>query len=230
MRDRDVVLDGRSHALQLPSWLESRSREHPMTPGRTDIVRQQVAVHLGLRTPHSDEDSGHSIRTPTELVAWDRTLDLVLAVVADSTRPAVAPASLPSSSRPRSPRHRHLFRAGDPSFDFGGASTLGLAAKSYEGPEPTEGPTPVAETGFKHLRADNGLALDMLHPAVGPEHHVLPHLDAHATDRAAGSSAAAAVILASAAPRAPRQSHARPRPRRTACRRRRTRREPGRRP
>ena len=50
-----------------------------MAPGRTDVVKQQVAAHWDRRAPHFDEDFGHSIRTPGERVAWDRILNLVLA-------------------------------------------------------------------------------------------------------------------------------------------------------
>ncbi len=50
-----------------------------MTPGRTDVVKQQVVAHWDRRAPHFDEDFGHSIRTPAERAAWDRILDLVLA-------------------------------------------------------------------------------------------------------------------------------------------------------
>jgi ubiquinone/menaquinone biosynthesis C-methylase UbiE len=50
-----------------------------MTPGRTDVVKQQVAAHWDRRAPTFDEDFGHSIRTPAERAAWDRILDLVLA-------------------------------------------------------------------------------------------------------------------------------------------------------
>ncbi len=50
-----------------------------MTPGETDVVKQQVAAHWDRRAPSFDEDFGHSIRTPAERAAWDRILDLVLA-------------------------------------------------------------------------------------------------------------------------------------------------------
>jgi ubiquinone/menaquinone biosynthesis C-methylase UbiE len=50
-----------------------------MTPGRSDVVKQQVAAHWDRRAPTFDEDFGHSIRTPAERAAWDRILDLVLA-------------------------------------------------------------------------------------------------------------------------------------------------------
>ena len=50
-----------------------------MTPGRTNVVKQQVAAHWDRRAPTFDEDFGHSIRTPAERAAWDRILDLVLA-------------------------------------------------------------------------------------------------------------------------------------------------------
>jgi ubiquinone/menaquinone biosynthesis C-methylase UbiE len=50
-----------------------------MTPGHTDVVKQQVAAHWDRRAAHFDEDFGHSIRTPAERAAWDRILDLVLA-------------------------------------------------------------------------------------------------------------------------------------------------------
>ncbi len=50
-----------------------------MTPGPTDVVKQQVAAHWDRRAPTFDEDFGHSIRTPGERAAWDRILDLVLA-------------------------------------------------------------------------------------------------------------------------------------------------------
>jgi ubiquinone/menaquinone biosynthesis C-methylase UbiE len=50
-----------------------------MTPGRTDVVKQQVAAHWDRRAPTFDEDFGHSIRTPAERAAWDRILALVLA-------------------------------------------------------------------------------------------------------------------------------------------------------
>ena len=49
-----------------------------MTPGPTDVVKQQVAAHWDRRAPTFDEDFGHSIRTPAERAAWDRILDLVL--------------------------------------------------------------------------------------------------------------------------------------------------------
>ena len=50
-----------------------------MTPGQTDVVKQQVAAHWDRRAPTFDEDFGHSIRTPAERAAWDRILDLALA-------------------------------------------------------------------------------------------------------------------------------------------------------
>lgn len=50
-----------------------------MTPGHTELVKQQVAAHWERRAPHFDDDFGHSIRTPAERAAWDRILDLVLA-------------------------------------------------------------------------------------------------------------------------------------------------------
>ena len=50
-----------------------------MTPGQTDVVKQQVAAHWDRRAPTFDEDFGHSIRTAAERAAWDRILDLVLA-------------------------------------------------------------------------------------------------------------------------------------------------------
>jgi ubiquinone/menaquinone biosynthesis C-methylase UbiE len=49
-----------------------------MTPGRTDVVKQQVAAHWDRRAPGFDEDFGHSIRTPAERAAWDRIFELVL--------------------------------------------------------------------------------------------------------------------------------------------------------
>src|SRR5438093_5238291 len=49
-----------------------------MTSGQTDVVKQQVAAHWDRRAAHFDEDFGHSIRTPAERVAWDRTLDIVV--------------------------------------------------------------------------------------------------------------------------------------------------------
>jgi SAM-dependent methyltransferase len=49
-----------------------------MTPGPTDIVKQQVAAHWDRRAAHFDEDFGHSIRTPAERAAWDRIFELVL--------------------------------------------------------------------------------------------------------------------------------------------------------
>lgn len=50
-----------------------------MTPGESDVVKQQVAAHWNRRAPGFDEDFGHSIRTPAERTAWDRVFDLVLA-------------------------------------------------------------------------------------------------------------------------------------------------------
>ena len=44
----------------------------------TDVVKRQVAAYWNRRTPHFDEDFGHSIRTPAERAAWDRILDLVV--------------------------------------------------------------------------------------------------------------------------------------------------------
>jgi ubiquinone/menaquinone biosynthesis C-methylase UbiE len=49
-----------------------------VTPGRPDVVKQQVAAHWDRRAPRFDDDFGHSIRTPAERAAWDRILDLVL--------------------------------------------------------------------------------------------------------------------------------------------------------
>jgi ubiquinone/menaquinone biosynthesis C-methylase UbiE len=50
-----------------------------MTPGRTNVVKQQVAAHWDRRAPRFDDDFGHSIRTSAERAAWDRILGLVLA-------------------------------------------------------------------------------------------------------------------------------------------------------
>jgi ubiquinone/menaquinone biosynthesis C-methylase UbiE len=50
-----------------------------MTPGRTNVVKQQVAVHWDRRAARFDDDFGHSIRTPAERAAWDRIFHLVLA-------------------------------------------------------------------------------------------------------------------------------------------------------
>jgi len=50
-----------------------------MTPGQTDVVKQQVAAHWNRRAPRFDDDFGHSIRTSAERAAWDRIFDLVLA-------------------------------------------------------------------------------------------------------------------------------------------------------
>jgi ubiquinone/menaquinone biosynthesis C-methylase UbiE len=49
-----------------------------MTPGRTNVVKQQVAAHWDRRAPRFDDDFGHSICTPAERAAWDRIFDLVL--------------------------------------------------------------------------------------------------------------------------------------------------------
>ena len=49
-----------------------------MTPGRPNVVKQQVAAHWDRRALRFDDDFGHSIRTPAERAAWDRILDLVL--------------------------------------------------------------------------------------------------------------------------------------------------------
>jgi ubiquinone/menaquinone biosynthesis C-methylase UbiE len=50
-----------------------------MTFPPSDVVKRQVAAHWERRASHFDEDFGHSIRTTSERLAWDRILDLVLA-------------------------------------------------------------------------------------------------------------------------------------------------------
>src|SRR5438128_5796675 len=49
-----------------------------MNSTETDVVKRQVAAHWGRRAPTFDDGFGHSIRTPAERAAWDRTFALVL--------------------------------------------------------------------------------------------------------------------------------------------------------
>ena len=49
-----------------------------MSMTQADPVKAQVAAHWERRAAHFDEDFGHSIHTPAERAAWDRTFALVI--------------------------------------------------------------------------------------------------------------------------------------------------------